>query len=109
MPTRYVSVCRSCGGNPVNRVRRRARLRSAALRVGLAVALTTSLGAFATAIVLRSPHARADEATASQTNLRTGWDPNEPGLSPPIVGGGSFGQLFSTPVNGAVYAQPVVA
>jgi hypothetical protein len=53
--------------------------------------------------------ARADEVTASQNPLRDGWDPSEPGLSPAIVGGPSFGQLFSTAVNGQVYAQPVIA
>ncbi len=53
--------------------------------------------------------ARADEVTASQDPLRDGWDPSEPGLSPAIVGGPSFGQLFSTAVNGQVYAQPVIA
>ncbi len=49
-----------------------------------------------------------DETTASQNLLRNGWDPNEPGLSPAIVSGGSFGQLFDTQVNGQVYAQPLV-
>jgi len=56
-----------------------------------------------------APAARADELTASQNALRTGWDPGEPGLSPGVLTGGTFGQLFSTPVNGAVYAQPLVA
>lgn len=50
----------------------------------------------------------ADEDTYSQNLLRDGWDPNEPGLSPAIVQGGSFGQLFKTAVNGQVYAQPLV-
>ncbi len=53
--------------------------------------------------------ARADEVTAAQDNLRTGWDPHEPGLSPAVLRGGTFGQLFSTAVQGQVYAQPVVA
>jgi hypothetical protein len=53
--------------------------------------------------------ARADDVTASQDALRTGWDPNEPGLSPGVVTGGTFGQLFSTAVNGPIYAQPLVA
>jgi hypothetical protein len=53
--------------------------------------------------------ARADEVTASQNNLRTGWDPNEPGLSPAIVAGSTFGQLFEAHLNGQIYAQPVVA
>jgi len=67
--------------------------------------------AFATGALPRSPvaAARADEITASQNNLRDGWDPNEPGLSPSVLTSGSFGQLFSTSVNGQVYAQPVIA
>ena len=52
--------------------------------------------------------ARADDVTTSLNNLRTGWDPNELGLSPSVVGGGTFGQVFSTVVNGQVYAQPLV-
>ena len=52
--------------------------------------------------------ARADDVTASQDALRTGWDPNDAGLTPAIVGGGTFQNLFKTPVNGQVYAQPVV-
>ena len=57
----------------------------------------------------QSTAARADDQTVSQDNLRTGWDPNEPSLTPTVVGGGSFGQIFSTAVNGQVYAQPIVA
>jgi hypothetical protein len=49
-----------------------------------------------------------DDPTASQDSLRTGWDPNEPGLSPSVVHGASFGQVFRTAVNGQVYAQPLV-
>jgi len=51
-------------------------------------------------------HVRADEVTASQDDLRTGWDPAEPAMTPADVK--TFGQLFSTPVNGQVYAQPLV-
>jgi Abnormal spindle-like microcephaly-assoc'd, ASPM-SPD-2-Hydin/PQQ-like domain len=51
--------------------------------------------------------ARADEVTVSQDNLRTGWDPSESALTPAAVGS-SFGELFSTAVNGQVYAQPLV-
>ena len=51
--------------------------------------------------------ARADEVTISQDQLRDGWDHNEPGLSPSIVTGGTFGRLFRTAVNGQVYAQPL--
>src|SRR5215831_17048284 len=49
-----------------------------------------------------------DEVTISQNDLRTGWDPNEPALTPAAVKGGSFGQIFSTAVNGSVYGQPLV-
>jgi hypothetical protein len=49
-----------------------------------------------------------DEGTVSQNNLRTNWDPNEPTLTPAAVKGGSFGQVFSTSINGQVYAQPLV-
>lgn len=52
--------------------------------------------------------ARADDVTASQDYLRTGWDPSEPALTPAAVHGGKFQQLFSTPVNGQVYGQPLV-
>jgi len=50
----------------------------------------------------------AEEDTAGQNLLRDGWDPNEPNLSPGVVAGGGFGQLFNTKVNGQVYAQPLV-
>jgi hypothetical protein len=54
--------------------------------------------------------ARADEITASQNLLRDGWDQSEPNLAPPVVGGpdSTFGRLFSTPVDGQVYGQPLV-
>jgi hypothetical protein len=65
----------------------------------------------ATVLVLSAVAAqgvRADEVTVSQNDLRTGWDQNERALPPSVVGGGHFGQLFSTAVNGQVYAQPLV-
>jgi len=52
--------------------------------------------------------ARANEYTTSQDAMRDGWDRAEPGLSPSVVDGGGFGQLFATKVNGQVYAQPLV-
>jgi iron transport multicopper oxidase len=41
--------------------------------------------------------------------LRTGWYRDQPGLAPGTVAGGTFGQLFSAPVAGQVYAQPLVS
>ena len=49
-----------------------------------------------------------NDPTASFNKLRNGWDRFEPGLSPSVVAGPSFGEVFSTPVNGQVYAQPLV-
>src|SRR6478735_3321396 len=39
----------------------------------------------------------------------TGWYPDQGQLTSTVVPGGTFGQLFSSPVSGQVYAQPVVA
>jgi hypothetical protein len=49
-----------------------------------------------------------DETTVSQNDLRDGWDPNEPTLTPAALQNGSFGQIFKTAVNGQVYGQPLV-
>ena len=46
--------------------------------------------------------------TNSGGNLRTGWYPNEPSITPELVSGGTFGQLWSAPVEGQVYAQPLL-
>ncbi|PBC60104.1 hypothetical protein BKI49_31030 [Streptomyces sp. Tue6028] len=51
----------------------------------------------------------ADATTVSVDNLRTGWDPDEPGLAPSEVAASDFGRRFSTAVDGQVYAQPLVA
>jgi len=75
--------------------------RSASYVVALALAI-------AACGVLPQSAANADQQTASQEPLRTGWDPNEAGLSPSAVTGSNFGQLFATTVNGQVYAQPLV-
>jgi Cep192 domain 4 len=50
--------------------------------------------------------ARADDVTASQDNLRTGWDQSETAMGPSVVPG--FTNLFDTKVAGEVYAQPLV-
>jgi PQQ-like domain len=48
-------------------------------------------------------------ATNSSEDLRTGWYPEASSITPQIVGGGSFGQIWSAPVTGQVYAQPLLA
>ncbi|MFJ5032674.1 PQQ-binding-like beta-propeller repeat protein [Streptomyces sp. NPDC088560] len=52
--------------------------------------------------------AQAIDSTVSLNNRRTGWDANEPALSPTQVSSSGFGQRWSTAVNGAVEAQPLV-
>ena len=47
-------------------------------------------------------------ATNRGSNSRDGWYPNEPGLSPQLVGSSQFGQLFATKLNGQIYAQPLL-
>ena len=48
-------------------------------------------------------------ATYGGDAARTGWYPSQPRLEPGVVAGGTFGKLFSTPVDGQVYGQPLVA
>jgi hypothetical protein len=75
------------------------------LTAAAAVALLAVGGAAAVAVEIG---AHADETTVSTDIARTGWDQNEPALSPSQVTSANFGQLFSTSVDGQVYAQPVV-
>jgi len=52
--------------------------------------------------------AAAGSSVPGNDPLRSGWYPDQPGLAPVSSGGCAFGQLFAAPVNGQVYAQPVV-
>ena len=74
----------------------------------LGVLITVTLIALTTPVLPTAP-ARADSVTAAADNLRTGWYNNQPSLTPAVVGGSSFGQVFSTAITGQVYAQPLVA
>jgi iron transport multicopper oxidase len=49
------------------------------------------------------------ELTNSGGDLRTGWYPNELSITPELVSGGTFGRLWTTPVEGQVYAQPLLS
>ena len=77
--------------------------------------VTGAAGATATrgaAASRTTPAVAASETTTSDNNLRTGWDPAEPELTPANVSGRTpgytFGQVFRTAVTGQVYAQPLV-
>ncbi|MFF2041381.1 PQQ-binding-like beta-propeller repeat protein [Kitasatospora sp. NPDC058170] len=84
--------------------RRRGRRRPAALFAGLALVVPAAAGSLTTAIP-----ARADNPTVSVNNLRTAWDAAEPDLAPAKVSASDFGRRWSTAVDGAVFAQPLVA
>ena len=92
--------------------RRRLRRPLAALGAFMSVALTLSpfvaAGAAVTASHSTSP-IQTSQATNRGDNHRDGWYPDQPLLTPSNVASSSFGQTFSTSVNGQVYGQPIVA
>jgi hypothetical protein len=79
-------------------------MRVAAKLSAVALAL---VGTLAGVPLATSGPASADEVTISQNWSRDGWDSNEPSLSPAVVSSKDFGQIFDTPVNGQVFAQPL--
>lgn len=48
------------------------------------------------------------EVTNSGDDLRTGWYPDESSITPQLVSSGTFGRMWSAPVKGQVYAQPLL-
>jgi outer membrane protein assembly factor BamB len=70
----------------------------------LVVAATVAMLAF----VSRAA-AAAEPITAAANSLRTAWYPENPQLTPALLEEkGGFGPIFNTPVQGQVYAQPLV-
>jgi hypothetical protein len=55
-----------------------------------------------------SLHAQVSVTTYHNDNARTGQNTNETILTPAAVQSSSFGQLFQLPVDGQVYAQPLI-
>jgi hypothetical protein len=53
--------------------------------------------------------ALAAGVTNAGDDLRTGWYPDQSSLTPQLVSGGTFGQMWSTAVDGQVYGQPLLA
>ncbi len=51
----------------------------------------------------------ADGIGNAGSDARTGWYPDEQQLSPSVVSGNTFGQLWSATVDGQVYAQPLLS
>jgi hypothetical protein len=71
----------------------------------LRIVLSTIASSIALGLVLAAS-AWADIGSSGD-DLRTGWYPDASALSPEVVTGGTFGQLWSAPVTGQVYAQPL--
>jgi len=71
------------------------------------VGLLVALGCAAT-LAFAAP-AVADVVTNANDYLRTGWYPGEGSITPGLVSGSTWGQLWSSPVDGQVYAQPLLA
>lgn len=95
---------------PVTRTRPVHAGQGRAGRITAALALAVAGLTIPAALTAAHPQrARADVVTASGNNLRDGWDAKEPNLSPAVLKSGSFGQLFSTKVDGQVFAEPIVA
>jgi hypothetical protein len=73
-------------------------------RAGVAIVLSALL-----LLASATSSAVAAGVTRDGDDLRTGWYPDQSSLTPQLVSGGSFGQLWSTAVDGQVYAQPLLA
>jgi PQQ-like domain len=91
-------------GNAIKGVRHGRRL---APRVVLRLA--PLLVALAWIALACAGQAAAEGVTNSGDDLRDGWYPEEQSLTPQLVSGGTFGQLWSTTVDGQVYGQPLLS
>jgi hypothetical protein len=65
--------------------------------------------ATAAALLFSAGQVLASGVTNSGDDLRDGWYPEQPSLTPQLVSGGTFGQLWSATVDGQVYAQPLLS
>ncbi len=83
-----------------------------AIAVGSSVALLMSAVVMVVTVATPRPVSASttptDGATRGADNNRTGWYPDQTALTPSAVTGGSFGQMFKTPINGEVYGQPLL-
>src|SRR5512139_9952 len=74
----------------------------------MSLALSRGAVALVALALLASPSPAAVVTNAADAE-RTGWYSTQSTLTPQLVSGGTFGRLFSTPVSGQVYAQPLLA
>src|SRR4030088_3434807 len=79
----------------------------------LAYRLVRRLGPLVVVLVLAAlasaGQVLAEGITNSGDDLRDGWYPEQQSLTPQLVSGGTFGQLWSSTVDGQVYAQPLLS
>jgi hypothetical protein len=72
--------------------------------------LRWGLGAIAVAALsLASAGSASAAVTGGADELRTGWYPDEPSLTPSLLSGGSFQRVFKDTLTGQIYAQPLIA
>jgi outer membrane protein assembly factor BamB len=77
--------------------------------VGLGLSLVSSALFMLSASSGAAPAGPVGIYTYHGDNMRTGWNSHETLLTPPLVASGGFGKLWSHPVDGQVYAQPLLA
>lgn len=72
--------------------------------------LATSLALAIGLVAVPTASATEPPVTAASESLRTSWYPDEPRLTPQLLQEeGAFAQNFEVPVQGQVYAQPLVS
>jgi iron transport multicopper oxidase len=83
-------------------------------QIGPSARASRVLRRFAAALILvllaalgAAAPAPAEGITYAHDDLRDGWYPEQSSLTPQLVSGGTFGQLWSDKVDGQVYAQPL--
>ncbi len=72
------------------------------------VAATAVTAVVAPRTAQASTPSAVDGATRGADNDRTSWYPDQTTLTPSLVSGGTFGQLFKTAINGQAYGQPLL-
>ncbi len=60
-------------------------------------------------VILAGTGSAFAEVTGGADNLRTGWYPDEPGLTQSLLKGGTFKEVFKHQLKGQIYAQPLTA
>lgn len=84
--------------------------RGEAVRLWVGLCLAALCAAVVAGLPAPPPASAAEEVvTAASENLRTGWYPDETSLTPQLLREGRFERSFATPVQGQIYAQPLVA